>query len=79
MNSLFGRIVGATLVCVAFYALTQRLLGPVVWLFLAVVIGVAFSRILIDVGRFGLAGTPTAIEILVWHTLPISEPCGSCG
>jgi hypothetical protein len=48
MNSLFGRILGATLVCVAFYALTQRLLGPVVWLFLAVVIGVAFSRIVID-------------------------------
>ena len=49
MNSLFGRTVGAILVCVVFYALTQRLLGPVVWLFLAVVIGVAFSRILIDV------------------------------
>jgi hypothetical protein len=50
MNSLFGRIVGATLVCWGFYALTERLLGPVVWLFVAVLMGVAFSRILIDVG-----------------------------
>jgi hypothetical protein len=50
MNSLFGRIVGATLVCWGFYALTVRLLGPVVWLFVAVLMGVAFSRILIDVG-----------------------------
>jgi hypothetical protein len=50
VNSLFGRAVGATLVCWGFYALTQRLLGPVVWLFVAVLMGVAFSRILIDVG-----------------------------
>ena len=49
MNSLFGRIVGASLLCWAYYALTERLLGPVVWLFVALLIGAAFSRILIDV------------------------------
>ncbi|HEY8905432.1 MAG TPA: hypothetical protein VIM63_05265, partial [Rhodoferax sp.] len=49
MNSLFGRTVGATLVCWVYYALTNRLLGPLVWLFLAVLIGAAFTRILIDV------------------------------
>jgi hypothetical protein len=49
MNGLFGRIVCASLVCWAYYALTERVLGPVVWLFVAVLIGAAFSRILIDV------------------------------
>ena len=48
MNSLIGRTLGAVAVCAAFYALTNRLLGPLVWLLLAVVIGIAFSRILID-------------------------------
>jgi hypothetical protein len=49
MDSLLGRTVGATLVCWGYYALANRLLGPVVWLFLAVLIGAAFTRILIDV------------------------------
>lgn len=48
MNSLLGRTIGATGVCLGFYFLTRNLLGPIVWLFLAVVIGVAFSRIVID-------------------------------
>jgi hypothetical protein len=51
MNNLLGRTAGATLVCWGFYALTERLLGPVVWLILAVVIGMAFTRILIDVAE----------------------------
>jgi len=49
MHTLLGRTIGATLACVAFYFLTERLLGPVVWLFLAVVMGLAFNRIVIDV------------------------------
>ncbi len=48
MTSLLWRILGASAVCVGYYFLTRNLLGPVVWVFLAVVIGMAFSRILID-------------------------------
>jgi hypothetical protein len=48
MKTLLGRTIGAVLACTGFYFLTYRLLGPIVWLFLAVVIGIAFSRILID-------------------------------
>ena len=48
MANLFWRSLGAVAVCGGFYLLTNRLLGPVVWLLLAVLIGVSFSRILID-------------------------------
>ena len=48
MHSLLGRTIGAALACTAFYFLTYKLLGPLVWLLLAVVIGLAFNRIVID-------------------------------
>jgi hypothetical protein len=48
MKSLLGRTIGAVLACTAFYFLTYRLLGPIEWLILAVVIGLAFTRIVID-------------------------------
>ena len=48
MANLIWRSVAAVAVCGGFYLLTNRLLGPIVWLPLAVVIGVAFSRILVD-------------------------------
>ncbi len=48
MARLLARTAGAIAVCVGFYFLTRNLLGPVVWVMLALVIGVAFSRILID-------------------------------
>lgn len=46
--NLFLRAIGATAVCVGFYFLTRNLLGPLVWVILAALIGVSFSRILID-------------------------------
>ena len=86
MNSLFGRTVGAALVCWGFYALTERLLGPVVWLFVAVVMGVAFSRILIDVAAdLGwrarqqplkhLSGTHYQFQNHVVHVLEDDDHC----
>ncbi len=48
MDNLLLRTIGAILACTAFYFLTYRFLGPLEWLLMAVVIGVAFSRILID-------------------------------
>ena len=48
MAGLLWRTLGAIAVCVGFYFLTRAVLGPLVWLLLAVVIGVAFSRIVID-------------------------------
>jgi hypothetical protein len=48
MANLIWRSLGAVAVCGGFYLLTNRLLGPVVWVFLALVIGISFSRILID-------------------------------
>lgn len=85
-NSLFGRAVGATLVCCGFYALTERLLGPGVWLFLAVLIGVAFSRILIDaVAELGwwsrhqqlnsMSGTHYQFQRHIVHVLEDDDCC----
>lgn len=34
--------------CLGFYFLTRHVLGPVVWVLLALLIGISFSRILID-------------------------------
>lgn len=48
MADLIWRSLGAVAICAGFYLLTKRLLGPIVWLLLAVLIGIAFSRILID-------------------------------
>jgi hypothetical protein len=48
MLNLMWRTLGAIAVCIGFYFLTERWLGPIVWLFLAVVIGIAFNRIVID-------------------------------
>ena len=86
VNSLFGRTVGATLVCWGYYALANRLLGPLVWLFLAVLIGVAFSRILIDVvAELGLwsrhqqlkslSGTHYEFQNNVIHVLEDDDYC----
>jgi hypothetical protein len=86
MNSMFGRIVGAILVCWGFYALTERLLGPVVWLLLAVLIGVAFSRILIDVAADlgwrarqqhlkSLSGTHYQFQNHIVHVLEDDDHC----
>lgn len=66
MANLIWRTIGATAVCAAFYALTNRLLGPVVWVYLAMVIGITFSRIIID----------TAAEISWWVRRLTLEPLG---
>jgi hypothetical protein len=86
MNSLVGRIVGASLVCWGFYALTERLLGPVVWLFVAVLMGVAFSRILIDVAADlgwrarqrhlkSMSGTHYQFQSHIVHVLEDDDHC----
>jgi hypothetical protein len=86
MKSLFGRTVGATLVCWGFYALTERFLGPLVWLFVAVLIGVAFSRILIDlVADLGwrarqhhlksMSGTHYQFQSHIVHVLEDDDHC----
>jgi hypothetical protein len=64
MANLIWRTIGATAVCAAFYALTNRLLGPVVWVYLAMVIGIAFSRIIID----------TTAELSWWARRRMLEP-----
>ncbi len=86
MNSLIGRTVGATAVCAGFYFLTRGLLGPVVWLLLAVLIGVAFSRIVIDATaalswRFRefrlnpLAGTHYKFQNFTVHVMEDEDHC----
>jgi hypothetical protein len=86
MNSLLGRTVGATFVCWGFYALTERLLGPVVWLFLAVVMGMAYSRILIDVAAElgwrsrqlhleSMGGTHYQFQDIVVHVIEDDDCC----
>jgi hypothetical protein len=45
---LLVRALGATALCVGFYFLTRNLLGPIVWVILAPLIGVSFSRVVID-------------------------------
>jgi hypothetical protein len=86
MSSLIGRTLGAVAVCAGFYALTHRLLGPVVWPLLAVVIGIAFSRILIDVfAELGwglrrlqlepLAGTHYKFQNFTVHVIEDDDHC----
>ncbi|MCX7239241.1 MAG: hypothetical protein NTU86_02265 [Burkholderiales bacterium] len=48
MAGLLWRTVGACTACGGFYLLTHKLLGPLEWVLLALVIGLAFSRIVID-------------------------------
>jgi hypothetical protein len=48
MKSLLWRTLGAAAACLAFYFATRTLLGPVVWVLLALLIGISFSRIVID-------------------------------
>ncbi len=50
MKNLLWRTLGATAACLAFYFFTRTLLGPVVWVLLAVLLGVSFSRIVVDAG-----------------------------
>lgn len=64
MANLIWRTVGAIAACAGFYALTYRLLGPIVWLLLAVVIGLAFTRIVIDV----------TAELSWWVRRQVMEP-----
>lgn len=86
IDSLLGRTVGATLVCWGYYALANRLLGPLVWLFLAVLIGAAFTRILIDaaaeLGAWSrrrqlnaLAGTHYEFQNNIVHVLEDDDYC----
>ena len=49
MNTLLGRTIGATLVCLVYYWIADKLLLGLSWPFLAMVIGLAFNRIVIDV------------------------------
>jgi hypothetical protein len=51
MNTLWGRTLGAIFVCCVYYAVARLLLGNGVWAFLPIVIGLAFSRIVIDVAE----------------------------
>ena len=48
MLHLLRQSLVASAACVGFYFLTRELLGPIVWLPLAVLIGALFSRILIE-------------------------------
>lgn len=48
MLQLLLRSLAASVACIGFYFLTRKLLGPIVWLPLAVLIGVLFSRIVVD-------------------------------
>lgn len=48
MNKLLIRALGALALCLGFYFLTRQVLGPVVWVLLALLIGISFSRIVID-------------------------------
>jgi hypothetical protein len=66
MANLIWRTVGAVALCAGFYALTHRLLGPVVWVLLAVLAGVAFSRIIID----------TTAELNWWLRSSMLAPLG---
>lgn len=86
MTSLIWRTLGAVAVCAGFYFLTARFLGPVVWLFLAVLMGVAFSRIVIDVSaelgwRFRsavlkpLSGTHYRFQTFAVHVLESDDHC----
>lgn len=49
MHSLLGRTIGATAVCGAYYYVANKLMLGLAWPFLAVVMGLAFNRIVIDV------------------------------
>jgi len=42
------RAIGATALCLGFYFLTRNLLGPVVWVILAPLVGVSFASVVID-------------------------------
>jgi len=44
----FAQCLMASAACIGFYFLTRQLLGQVVWVFLAVLVGVLFSRIVIN-------------------------------
>ena len=48
MKTLLARALGSLALCLGFYFLTRHLLGPVVWVLLALLIGISFSRVLID-------------------------------
>lgn len=48
MLPIFLRTLASSAACLGFYFLTRNALGPIVWVFLAVLIGVLFSRIVID-------------------------------
>jgi hypothetical protein len=72
--------------CVGFYFLTARFLGPVVWLFVAMLSGPAFARIVIDVSaemgwRFRsavlkpLSGTNYRFQTFAVHVLESEDHC----
>lgn len=46
---LLMRALGATALCVGFYFLTRNVLGPLVWVILAPLVGISFTRVVIDV------------------------------
>ncbi len=48
MKPLLLRALGSLALCLGFYFLTRQVLGPVVWVLLALLMGISFSRILID-------------------------------
>ncbi len=86
MANLIWRSLGAGAVCAGFYLLTRHLLGPVVWVFLAVVIGFSFSRILIDaIAEWGwqmrratlhpLAGIHYKFQTFTIHVIEDEDHC----
>jgi len=86
MTSLIWRTLGAVAVCVGFYFLAVPILGPVVWLFVAMLSGPAFSRIVIDVSaemgwRFRsavlkpLSGTHYRFQTFAVHVLESDDHC----
>jgi hypothetical protein len=86
MQRLFWRTLGAIAFCVAYFFLFQRWLGPLVWVFLAVVVGVAFTRILIDAAaEFGWSLKVLAFDRLGGqhfqfqnHTIDVIEDADHC-
>jgi hypothetical protein len=86
MNSLPGRILGGLAVCAGFYWLTHDLLGPLVWLFVAMLAGPVFTRVLIDLAAElgwrvriqqldALSGTHYRFQTFTVHVVEDDDHC----